>query len=316
VVTHESFLASIPLFSALADDERRDLLRLAEPFSFPAGHVIFEQGDAADGMYVLERGRVQLWARLLGEEQIALAQIGAGGVLGEFALIDRGARSVSAEVLDAAGGYFFGRRRFELLRADHRPAARKTMHELCMNLCQRLRAASADLGASPPAFYEYTQRSTRPPPQDTSARAPASGLDPARLRMLPLFGQFSVDELRTLLAPLSVWTLPRGHVLFSDGDRGGSAYATVRGAVEVIAGRRDRPGDSRGGAACPPAERERDERKARRCRARGAQRSASGNQPHAARAVGDGSHRASQEARVVALTCSRFGLRRGPAART
>jgi CRP/FNR family cyclic AMP-dependent transcriptional regulator len=239
VVTHESFLASIPLFSALADDERRDLLRLAEPFSFPAGHVIFEQGDAADGMYVLERGRVQLWARLLGEEQIALAQIGAGGVLGEFALIDRGARSVSAEVLDAAGGYFFGRRRFELLRADHRPAARKTMHELCMNLCQRLRAASADLGASPPAFYEYTQRSTRPPPQDTSARAPASGLDPARLRMLPLFGQFSVDELRTLLAPLSVWTLPRGHVLFSDGDRGGSAYATVRGAVEVIAGRRD-----------------------------------------------------------------------------
>jgi CRP-like cAMP-binding protein len=239
-MTDESFLASIPLFSALDANERRELLRLSEPFSFPAGHVIFEQGDMADGMYVLERGKVQLWTRLLGEEQIALAQIGAGGLLGEFALIDRDARSASAEVLDATQGYFLSHRRFELLRADHRTAARKTMHELRMSLCQRLRVASFELGESSPVFYEYTQRSMRATTPTTAVRSPASELDLARLRIMPLFAQFSMSELKALLAPLSIWMLPRGHVLFSDDDRPGSAYATVRGAVEIIAGHRDR----------------------------------------------------------------------------
>jgi CRP/FNR family cyclic AMP-dependent transcriptional regulator len=238
-MTHD-ILASIPLFSVLDAEERRDLLRLAEPFSFPAGHVMFEQSDLADGMYVLERGRVQLWARLLGEEQVALAQITAGGVLGEFALIDRGARSASAEVLESAHGYFFDTRRFELLRADHRLSARKTMRELRISLCQRLRAASIELAASSPAFYEHTQRMRTTVLPDSAVRSPASALDPRRLRMLPFFAQFSVVELRSLLAPLSIVTLPRGHVLFSDGDPGGSAFVTVRGAVEVIAGSSDK----------------------------------------------------------------------------
>lgn len=236
-MTHESFLASISLFSSLDMDERRELLNLAEPFSFPAGTLIFDQGDLADGMYVLERGKVQLWARLLGEEQIALAQVGAGGVLGEFALIDHGTRSAAAEVIDLAQGYFFSQRRFELLHTDNRSAARKTMHELRLSLCQRLRAASSELGESSPAFYEYTQRSMPPPPPDAPIRAPAADLDPLRLRALPFFSQFTAGELKSLLAPLSVWTLPRGYVLYSDGDPRGSAFATVRGAVEIIAGR-------------------------------------------------------------------------------
>jgi CRP/FNR family transcriptional regulator, cyclic AMP receptor protein len=236
-VNHEDLLASTPLFSSLNADEKRELLRLADSFSFPAGTVIFEQGDTADGMYVLERGKVQLWTRFLGEEQLALAQVSAGDVLGEFGLIDRGARSATAEVVDSAQGHFFSLRRFELLYADRRPAARKTMRELRLSLCQRLRSASTELGESPPAFYEYTQRRMRPSPPTAPVRSPASALDLSRLRVLPFFGQFSIPALQSLLAPLSVWTLPRGHVLFSDGDPRGSAFATVRGAVEVVAGR-------------------------------------------------------------------------------
>jgi len=240
-MTHASFLTSIPLFAALDADEQGDLLRLAEPCSFAAGEVIFEQGDAADGMYVLERGRVRLWVRLLGEEQVALAEVGAGQILGEFALIDSGVRSASAEVLEPVEGCFFSHRRFDLLRADHRSAARRTMHELRMSLCQRLRAASRDLGESPPAFYEHTQRSTDPPPVESApVRSPASELDFARLRILPLFVRFSEAELDKLLAPLWIRKVPRGHVLFNHGDPGGSAFATIRGAVEVIAGPRNK----------------------------------------------------------------------------
>jgi CRP-like cAMP-binding protein len=238
-MTHEGFLASVPLFAMLDAGERNDLLRATKPFSFPAGHVIFEQGDAPDGMYVLERGRVQLWTRLLGEEQLALGEVGPGGLLGEFALIDRGDRSASAEVMEPAQGCFLSHRLFELLRADHRPAARKVMHELRMSLCQRSRAASAALADAPPAFYAYTQWSRRLASAESAERASPSQLDPARLRVMPFFAQFSMAELGSLLEPWILWKLPRGHVVFSDGDPPGSAYLTVRGAVEVVVGRGD-----------------------------------------------------------------------------
>jgi CRP/FNR family transcriptional regulator, cyclic AMP receptor protein len=236
-MTGVSVLASIPLFAALDGDEQSELLRATKPFSFPAGHVIFEQGAEPDGMYVLERGRVQLWTRLLGEEQIALAEVGAGGLLGEFALIDRGVRSATAEVMEPAQGFFLGHRLFDLLRADRRPAAHKVMHELRMSLCQRSRAASAALAEAPPAFYEYTQRSLRPAAPGDAVRTSPAELDLARLRVMPFFAQFSVAELTSLIEPWSLWKLPRGHVVFSDADPPGSAYLTVRGAVEVIVGR-------------------------------------------------------------------------------
>jgi CRP-like cAMP-binding protein len=235
-MTRETFLASIPLFSTLDASELGDLLRLARQFSLPAGHLIFEQGAAADGMYVLEQGRVQLWARLLGDEEMAIAQVSAGGVLGEFALIDNGPRSAAAEVIEPAQGYFFSSRQFELLRADQRPAARKTMQQLRAILCERLRAASHELADSPPSFYEHTERASQAPALDPSARVSAKDLDLGALRVLPLFSRFSAPELAQLLAPLAAWKLTRGQMLYAAGDAPGSAFATVRGAVEVLAG--------------------------------------------------------------------------------
>ena len=252
-MTHEGFLASVPLFAMLDAGERNDLLRATKPFSFPAGHVIFEQGDAPDGMYVLERGRVQLWTRLLGEEQLALGEVGPGGLLGEYALIDRGDRSASAEVMEPAQGCFLSLRLFELLRADHRPAARKVMHELRMSLCRRSRAASAALADAPPAFYAYTQWSRRLASAESAERASPSQLDLARLRVMPFFAQFSTAELGSLLAPWILWKLPRGHVVFSDGDAPGSAYLTVRGAVEVVVSPVTASAATGGVAVTPPA---------------------------------------------------------------
>lgn len=235
-MTGESFLASIPLFAALDAEEKSDLLRATKPFSFPRGHVIFEQGASPDGMYVLEEGRVQLWTRLLGEEQLALSEVGSGGLLGEFALIDRGVRSASAEVIEPAQGFFLNRRLFDLLRADRRPVARKMMHELRMSLCERSRAASAALADAPPAFYAHTQWSRRLASSESAVRLSSSELDLNRLRIMPFFAQFSVAELGPLLKPWPLHKLPRGHVVFSDGDPQGSAYLTVRGAVEVVVG--------------------------------------------------------------------------------
>lgn len=240
------FLESIPLFSGLDPRELEDIAHLAEPFAFESEHRIFDQGVAADGMYVLEAGRVQLWARLLGDEEVLLTEVGPGGVLGEFALIDRGARSARAHVVEPTRGLFLSNRTFELLRADHRSAAQKVMQELRAVLCQRLRAAAQELSEAPAPFYQQAVY-RRPPYQEEGGRGsaqtgprphptPAKELDPQRVRVLPFFSAFSERELGELLAPLSTSALPRGHVLLSEGDEGSSSFVVVRGAVEVVCG--------------------------------------------------------------------------------
>ena len=69
-----------------------DLFRKEEdPLPFGAGDTIFKEGDAGDTMYVVVEGRVDLLVR--GK---LVEELGAGGVLGEMALIDSVPRSATA----------------------------------------------------------------------------------------------------------------------------------------------------------------------------------------------------------------------------
>lgn len=73
-------------------DEYYELLgRGRVPRSFPAGEVIFEQGDDADCMYVIREGSV---AVKNGEDVVAT--VPAPGLIGEMALIDSMPRSLTA----------------------------------------------------------------------------------------------------------------------------------------------------------------------------------------------------------------------------
>ncbi len=58
---------------------------------FPAGHVIFQENDTGDVMYVVIGGQVDILVR--GK---VMETVGEGGIIGELALIDRQPRSGSA----------------------------------------------------------------------------------------------------------------------------------------------------------------------------------------------------------------------------
>jgi CRP-like cAMP-binding protein len=67
------------------------LLRSGDAEPFAAGASIFAEGDEGDRLYVVKSGSVALTLR--GE---TLETVGAGGLFGEMALIDREPRSASA----------------------------------------------------------------------------------------------------------------------------------------------------------------------------------------------------------------------------
>ena len=61
-----------------------------------AGQVVFKAGDPADGMYLVRKGELVVFLEQNGNE-VVLAKIGEGGMIGEMALFDRQPRSASVK---------------------------------------------------------------------------------------------------------------------------------------------------------------------------------------------------------------------------
>jgi EAL domain-containing protein (putative c-di-GMP-specific phosphodiesterase class I) len=72
---------------------------LADQKDFSAGDVIFHEGDVGDCAYIVESGRIEIAVSRDGAER-CLAEIGAGGLFGEMAIIDGRPRTATARALE------------------------------------------------------------------------------------------------------------------------------------------------------------------------------------------------------------------------
>jgi len=75
-------------------DSIADLARV----SFASGEALFMQGDPADCCYLVVSGHVEVF-RQIGGIPVTLSIVDPGGLLGEVALIDGGARAANAVAL-------------------------------------------------------------------------------------------------------------------------------------------------------------------------------------------------------------------------
>ena len=83
-------------FSALLDAELRRNAGGVRTLRAGAGEIIFQEGDAGDGMYVVDAGRVDIVIGAKDAEPRVLSRIGPGGIFGEMAIIDGKPRSATA----------------------------------------------------------------------------------------------------------------------------------------------------------------------------------------------------------------------------
>lgn len=63
------------------------------------GRVVFREGDQGDAIYIVERGRIEIW-RGRPDQRVVLGVVTAGGVFGEMAIFDEGPRLASASALE------------------------------------------------------------------------------------------------------------------------------------------------------------------------------------------------------------------------
>jgi CRP-like cAMP-binding protein len=92
-------LQGMPIFGALSEATLRLLLAPSPVREVAAGAAFFHEGEPADCMYVLERGRVAVVKHWQGQEW-RLGQLGAGDCFGEMALMDLVPRSATVRALE------------------------------------------------------------------------------------------------------------------------------------------------------------------------------------------------------------------------
>ncbi len=132
------FLTQSPLFRNLDETERAQILIIGRIRPFKAGEVIFREGDAGDGLFMVVKGSVRISKRsATGEE--ALAVLEPPAFFGEMALIDFSARAADAIANEDSALFFIPLQDLRsLIEAQHKIAL-KILYALCEVLAQRLR---------------------------------------------------------------------------------------------------------------------------------------------------------------------------------
>ncbi len=68
---------------------------------FPAGKILFREGDAGEDMYIIQSGRVAIKKRTGATKDVTLAVLEKGDFFGEMAVLERMPRSATAEMSEA-----------------------------------------------------------------------------------------------------------------------------------------------------------------------------------------------------------------------
>jgi len=109
---------------------------------FPAGTVLFREGDRGEEMFILQSGKVKISKKIRGVEK-TLATLEKGEFFGEMAILNDKPRSASAETIEDSDMLVIDRKTFEtLLRSNVEIAIR-----FIKRLADRLRETNDQMEA-------------------------------------------------------------------------------------------------------------------------------------------------------------------------
>jgi CRP/FNR family transcriptional regulator, cyclic AMP receptor protein len=129
-----NLLRQVPLFSELSDAELGEIAETAVTLRRAKNQIIFDEGDSADFLLVLTKGRAKVVLVGDGAEEIILNLIEPFRVVGEIALLDRSTRSARLVALEDCQFIKLPGTSFEALRNSNRAFAAKVIANVTATL--------------------------------------------------------------------------------------------------------------------------------------------------------------------------------------
>jgi CRP/FNR family cyclic AMP-dependent transcriptional regulator len=99
---HEKIIQTLQhneLFRGMTEAELSKIASLAQPITYNAGDVIFQQGDAGETLYLIYNGQVEVQVQT-DKTTTSAVYLGMGQTVGEMALVDQATRSASIIAVD------------------------------------------------------------------------------------------------------------------------------------------------------------------------------------------------------------------------
>ncbi|MEO1089684.1 MAG: Crp/Fnr family transcriptional regulator [Pseudomonadota bacterium] len=140
------------LFSDLDPDLLRRVVASATERRLKVGTTLFQMGDEADGLYIVQSGLIRIWINDEGGNELTMALLDEGDAFGEIALLDGLPRSANASAAAPTSLVRVSRDSIvELLETE--PRLCRHFLEL---LCERLRRNTDEMGST--AFLDLGSR--------------------------------------------------------------------------------------------------------------------------------------------------------------
>ncbi len=139
----ESIVTSVKLFSGLAGEEVREMVRACQRRHIQPGEVLFHQDDEANALFIVVQGELEVAAHSPLGEKVVLAILGPGNVVGEMSLIEGGPRSATVEAVSECEIFQLNHETFDTMRKAQRPVAYKIILGLAATVCERRRQTDA-----------------------------------------------------------------------------------------------------------------------------------------------------------------------------
>lgn len=207
--------------------------RIVQAREYAPNAVIFRQGEAANGAFVLVTGEAEVVRLLPGGGELLLASLAAGDIVGELGLISDIPRSATVRGRGVVSGLVFDRQRYQGALHFRDPAVLALSRVILRRIADLARRMMTQLSGNAPAL------AAAPEAYDIASSAPTAGVAPLfdYPRFLPLlrcFRPFTNLHWQPLLATLAPASLRVGERLHAAGTAADGITFVVRGALEAI----------------------------------------------------------------------------------
>ena len=132
-------LAAFPLLAMLTPDEVGILDQVMEPRAYETGQTLIEEGAAAETLYFIASGTVDV---CVGRDATRLAAVDAGNVVGELALLGHGPRTAAVIAATRVRALALDTARFRTVSRDYPEIRVKLLAAVGQSLSERLRRAN------------------------------------------------------------------------------------------------------------------------------------------------------------------------------
>lgn len=137
-------LRAVTLFHGLSEPELAVLGQQVVERRYGRGELIFSQGEAGDGLYIVGSGHVTISRQSAEGDELILTIYEPGEYFGELALFDREPRSASATAAEVCQLLFLSRSAFRSFLESH-PAALLLCLEVVVGQLRRLTDVADEL---------------------------------------------------------------------------------------------------------------------------------------------------------------------------